>query len=269
MSSAQIEYHQPSGLPGVELLFLNDPAFAFGPHMHDAYVFWFNGQGGERVSLGGASDILQPDSFGVVAPGEVHANQAVTEFRTLESLYVDQQVIDEIAAQCGQRGSVFRSRLQRDKQARDILASLHRTLMWAKDGFLIKETFVRAFTLLLERHGEGHSRSDLSRDPEKVRLARMILDNRFSEPLELDELATLCGCSTCHLIRLFRRETGMTPHAYLMERRLAHAKGLLAGVSGISDIAMDAGFTDQSHLTRRFRTRFGLTPGQYRRQIFS
>jgi len=267
MTTPIIEYHRPSGLSGVELLYLEDPKFAFKPHIHDAYVFWFNGQGGERVTLGGCSNILQPDSFGVVAPGEVHANHAVTESRTLQSLYVEQSVVDDIAAQCGCNAAGFRSRLQRDKLSRTMLAWLHRQLMKADDAFFAKETFIRAFSLLLDRHGEGEPCGELYSAPAKVRLARAILDERFAEELELDEIALLCGCSVCHLIRLFRRETGMTPHSYLMERRLAHAKERLAGESSICSIAFEAGFTDQSHLTRRFRARFGLTPGLYRHQV--
>lgn len=267
MNSSIIEYHRPPGLPGVELLYLEDPKFAFKPHIHDGYVFWFNGQGGESVSIGGCSDILQPDSFGVVAPGEVHANHAVTEHRTLQSFYVEQAVVDDVANQRGAATAGFRSRLQQDRHGRALLAGVHQALMVAEDGFFVRETFIRAFSLLLDRHGEGRGGSSWRSDPVKVRMARTILDERFSEPLELDEVASLCGCSACHLIRLFRRETGMTPHAYLMERRLAHARELLAGRLPISSIAFDAGFSDQSHLTRRFRSRFGLTPYRYRQQI--
>ena len=269
MADNHITYHQPSGLDGVELLRLTDPDFGFAPHMHDAYVFWFNGEGGERVSIGRSSDILQPDSFGVVAPGEIHANHAVTEHRTLESLYVSHDALEEAAAQSGSLFSAFRSRLQQDRQSRTVLARLHATLMQDEDPFITRETFLRAMSLLLERHGESSPQSDILSDPAKVRLARIIMNERFTEALELDELAALCGCSACHLIRLFRRETGMTPHAYLVECRLSLSKALLRGAAPISDIAQETGFTDQSHLTRRFAARFGVTPGVYRRQISS
>lgn len=268
MNQPLIEYHRPPGLHGVELLHLTDQSFSFAPHMHDAYVFWFNGQGGERVSLCGSSDILQPDSFGVVAPGEVHANHAVTEYRTLESLYVDQGVVDDVARQTGNSGAEFRSRLQKDRHSRRALARLHRTLMTEEDPFGVREIFLRVFGFLLNRHGETASCSIRHREPDKVHRARAIIADRFADSLDLDELAHECGCSACHLIRLFRRETGMTPHAYLMETRLLQAKELLAGKRPVTDVALDTGFTDQSHLNRRFKARYGLTPGQYRQQVF-
>lgn len=267
MAATRIEYHRPPGLAGVELLHLTDQSFSFAPHMHDAYVFWLNGQGGEKVSLGGSSDILQPDSFGVVAPGEVHANHAVTEFRTLESFYVDQAVVDEVAVQVGASGSEFRSRLQKDRHSRRALAWLHRVLMQSSDSFFVRESFLRVFGYLLERHGESGGSASVGCAPAKVSQARLIMGERCADSLCLDEIANECGCTAAHLIRLFRRETGMTPHAYLMEARLGYAKQLLAHGAGLAEIAVDAGFTDQSHLTRRFKARFGLTPGQYRCQI--
>lgn len=263
MRLSPIKYHQPSGLSGVELLHLTDPEFRFEPHVHDAYVFWFNGEGGERVCLDGSSVILQPDSFGVVAPGEVHANHSVTEHRTLQSLYVDADIIED-GFECR-----FRSRLQRDRSSRHLLVVLHRTLMLAQDAFLAKELFMETFALLGQRHGEGRRLSGLRRDSGKVSHAKGIMRERFADGLELSQLASACGCTIPHLVRLFRRETGMTPHAYLVELRLGCAKRLLAGKTPIGEIALDSGFTDQSHLTRRFTARFGVPPGAYRRQICS
>ncbi|WP_158949981.1 AraC family transcriptional regulator [Pseudodesulfovibrio cashew] len=269
MHSFSTRYRRPPGLEGVEVLRLADPDFHFAPHTHDAYVFWINGTGGERVSFGGSSAILQPDSFGVVAPGEVHANRPVTESRTLESFYVDPIVIEEIVGQCGGRSSGFRSRLQRDTEARGWLADLHAVLIRSEDAFLIHESFLSVFSRLLGRHGEYRLYPRPGSEPRKVAEARSILDERFAESLGLDEVAALCGCSACHLIRLFRRETGMSPHAYLVERRLACAKALLAEGASLVEVALDTGFADQSHLARRFKLRFGITPGRYRRQVCS
>ncbi|CCH50281.1 AraC family transcriptional regulator [Pseudodesulfovibrio piezophilus] len=267
MHSSLIEYRHPPGLTGVELLCLSDPHFEFTSHIHDAYVFWFNGEGGERVSLRGASDILQPDSFGIVAPGEVHANHAITHFRTLESLYVDPETLQTFVQGCGGRLTGFRSRLQKDQHCRQALAFLHGVLMKTDDPFLAGEVFHEIFYLLLKRHGEAVLPEEKLRAPAKVRLAREFMHEHFAESFSLEILAEYCHCSPCHLIRLFRREMGLPPHAYLMELRLARARTLLNHGVGIGQAAQEVGLTDQSHLTRRFRTRFGLTPGQYRKQI--
>lgn len=273
MKNTTATYRRPPGLPGVELLHLADPDFRFAPHVHDAYVFWFNGHGAERVSINGigGSDILQPDSFGVVAPGETHANHAVTDERSLQSLYVDEAVITDVATQTGTsvHHAAFRSRLQRDPQSRAALCRLHTILMHSADTFLQREAFLDTFTHLLHRHGEAATPPRLPAALDKVRHAESVMHERYGQPLDVDELAAHCGCTACHLIRLFRRHRGMTPHAFLMDLRLRRAKSFIALGTAIADAAIDTGFTDQSHLTRRFAVRFGITPGAYRKQIRS
>lgn len=79
-------------------------------------------------------------------------------------------------------------------------------------------------------------------------------------------MAGVAGCTEFHLIRLFRAAKGASPHGYLVQLRLEHARRLLAAGCSIVDAALASGFSDQSHLTRQFRARFGVTPGLYRKQ---
>jgi AraC-like DNA-binding protein len=85
------------------------------------------------------------------------------------------------------------------------------------------------------------------------------------QDLTLDELAAAAGLSRFYFLRAFRREVGVTPHAYLTGRRIAAAKALLGGERALSEVALSCGFYDQSHFTRSFKGCTGLTPGQYRR----
>lgn len=66
------------------------------------------------------------------------------------------------------------------------------------------------------------------------------------------------------LVRAFRQSLNMTPHRYIMERRLARARRLLQAKSAIADVAFACGFTDQAHLTRTLRQTIGVTPSRYR-----
>jgi AraC-like DNA-binding protein len=64
-------------------------------------------------------------------------------------------------------------------------------------------------------------------------------------------------------MRTFRRDVGLSPHAYLTQIRVEAAKKLLSEGASIVDVASDIGFTDQSHFTRHFKRITGVTPGQY------
>lgn len=90
---------------------------------------------------------------------------------------------------------------------------------------------------------------------------------RYAEPASLASLADAAGVSPFHACRVFRRATGAGIHAYRRELRLRHALAMLVdGVAPIADVAAETGFASQSHLTNRFRERFGVTPARARRE---
>ena len=95
-------------------------------------------------------------------------------------------------------------------------------------------------------------------------MARRRLDEAPEVLTTLAELAVLSGVSRFQLLRGFARETGVTPHAYLLQRRVRLARQLLATGHAPADAALEAGFADQSHMTRAFRRQFGITPARYR-----
>ena len=69
--------------------------------------------------------------------------------------------------------------------------------------------------------------------------------------------------SRYHLLRVFKRATGLTPHAFHVQHRVERAKSLLRSGLPIVQVAADTGFVDQSHFTRAFKHLVGATPGQY------
>jgi AraC-like DNA-binding protein len=79
----------------------------------------------------------------------------------------------------------------------------------------------------------------------------------------LGELAALSGVSRFQFLRAFTRQTGITPHAYLVQLRVRMAQRLLRDGHTPAEAALGAGFADQSHLTRCFVRQLGVTPGRY------
>jgi AraC-like DNA-binding protein len=77
------------------------------------------------------------------------------------------------------------------------------------------------------------------------------------------ELERVSGLDRFALARHFRAAYGTSPHRFQVGRRLARAQGLIAGGAALSEVAAATGFADQSHLTRHFAARFGLTPGRW------
>jgi AraC family transcriptional regulator len=90
----------------------------------------------------------------------------------------------------------------------------------------------------------------------------------LSADLDLNTLAAETGYSQRHFIRMFRAATGQTPHHYLINLRLDHAKKLLrSNRTSLIDVAAACGFSSHAHMTHVFRRVLGLTPSDYRNQL--
>jgi AraC-like DNA-binding protein len=80
-------------------------------------------------------------------------------------------------------------------------------------------------------------------------------------------LSERVALSRYHLIRVFRQNTGLTPHAYQIDCRINLARQMLRAGCDLSDLALQLGFSDQSHFQRAFLQRTSITPGDYQRQM--
>lgn len=98
---------------------------------------------------------------------------------------------------------------------------------------------------------------------ELVRKVTADLERNFGEQIRLSDIQDASGYSVFQIIRKFRRSLGTTPHAYLLRLRIDHAASLLADGDTIAGAAAEAGFSDQSHMTRHFKRALGMTPREY------
>jgi AraC family transcriptional regulator len=96
-------------------------------------------------------------------------------------------------------------------------------------------------------------------------VVRNYVHEHLQENISLDDLAGTVGLSRYHFARRFRQSTSTTPYEFILQQRVERAKTLLHRTNPpLHDIACICGFADQSHMTREFRKRVGVTPGRYR-----
>jgi AraC-like DNA-binding protein len=112
---------------------------------------------------------------------------------------------------------------------------------------------------------DGLRRSGLA--PWQERRVREYIAANLSGPLPLPELAAVARLSTGHFARAFRQSFGVSPHAFIIEQRVNAAKRLiLESETPLAEVALSCGMADQSHLTRNFTRRVGISPAAWRRQ---
>lgn len=98
----------------------------------------------------------------------------------------------------------------------------------------------------------------------KLQQLKEYINEHLAQDLKLIELAALVQVSPYHFLRLFKQSMGLTPHQYILQRRIEKAKFLLqCSELSIAEIAFRVGFCDQSHLTQYFKRIVGITPKQF------
>jgi AraC family transcriptional regulator len=106
--------------------------------------------------------------------------------------------------------------------------------------------------------------------PWQMKRAEEKLAANLEGNVSLADLAADCGVSVSHFARGFRQSIGLSPHQWLLRRRVDEAKRLMRNRTlSLAEIALTCGFVDQSHFTRVFTSRIGISPGAWRRNLAS
>lgn len=159
----------------------------------------------------------------------------------------------------------------RDRHLQTLIQAL---LIEAESNGPNGKLYADTLSTALATHFVNHYGTDLTLDLptgktlERQRLAQVVdyVEAYLTEDLSLNDLALVAGISKFHFTRLFKQAFGLTPHRYLMKRRVERAALALKddGEGGaIAPIAHQFGFTDQSHFTRVFKQAKGMTPKQF------
>ncbi len=92
------------------------------------------------------------------------------------------------------------------------------------------------------------------------------LEARLAQPVTVGEMAAFCALSETHFAHMFRASFGAAPHEWIVARRIERAAALLRSrhAPPLDEVARATGHASASHLVRRFKAVWGMTPGQYR-----
>lgn len=256
-----------------------DTTQSFGRHSHDTFGIGFVCRGAQRSASGRGPVQARAGDIITANPGEVHDGSPFDERgRAWRMLYIEPELIYDVLSEFGAQAPTaveFEQPVLHDEafaahfeRAFVAVAGASAASVEAPAEALATET---SLFVLMAYVARAHTTARLRVPAHElhggvgasISRARARIDDDPCNPVTLAALAAEAGLSRFQFLRGFARDTGLPPHAYLIQRRLSLARRLIAQGIALADVAAGAGFADQSHMTRAFVRAFGVTPAQY------
>jgi AraC family transcriptional regulator len=248
-------------------LFLAECAYApdlrLPTHMHETPFFYFVLQGASTEVTRGASRSAPEQTLVFHPAGEAHSNHWLDVGGRCFHL--------EIASGWMDRHPEITPFLTRPFETQGglpvwLATRLHREFLRTDAASAL---VIEGLTLeLLAEAARWGAPAAESRPPRWLRQARDLLHSRFADTLTLDEVAAAVGVHPSHLARVFRQQLHCTVGDYVRRLRIEYSCRQLSSTdTPLVEIALEAGFADQSHFTKTFKRRTGLTPAEFRRHF--
>ncbi len=270
MSSEHATLLLPNCLDGVDLLHASYRTQNFSRHSHDCYALGAIEEGALGFRYLNRDHVACKGDVNLVVPGECHdGHAACASGWTYRMLYLSTDLVADAASELNLDLPDFQDGVLRDRALAEEIRSVHICLAHAETCLLEKESrLLRLLTRWIHRHAEHRGTlAPAGAEHAAIRRVKDYLRDRIDHNPSLADMARAACLSPFHLLRVFTKATGQSPHDYLTQLRVNRAKILLPSQLSLARIAAECGFADQSHLTRLFRRQCGLTPGKYRKIV--
>jgi AraC family transcriptional regulator len=215
----------------------------------------------------------QPGTFSFIPIGVIPRMQAETPYKVLLCL-IDPLLLSGVESEldrCSKGELQFRVN-SHDPALHQLVTMLHAdTTAGGPPEQLYREHLTYAIALRVLSLSATPTTDAKANSPLPYRKLHRVIErmDELGNSVSLEELAKISGYSRNHFLRMFHAATGQTPHNYLMHRRIERAKELIKKRSlSLIDVALTCGYSSHSHMTQVFRKILGVTPSQYRRQVF-
>jgi AraC-like DNA-binding protein len=256
-----------SGMDGCERIEAFFSGQAYEPHRHDTYAIGCTISGIQRFHYRGQVSDGVPGTAIILHPDELHDGQAGTEdgFH-YRMIYLDPALVQQAIG--GRRSLPFIPGGVSDdprllKAIDGMVAHMSEPMERLQYDDAVYD-LAHALQAADPRSGAPYIATPDYRAADR---ARAYILHSEGEPISLEQLEQITGQNRWKLSRDFRTVFGTSPYRYLTLRRLDRAKAEIVKGMPLVQAALDAGFADQAHLTRHFRSAFGITPARWRKLL--
>ena len=255
-------------LPFIEARYLAEGRSAsYDKHAHETFSIGAVTAGASNFVMAGIQHHVHAGELVIINPGQVHICKPVDDLPwSFCMLYVDANWLAALQAELGQvkkpEFHAYTSAVSDNVFLYEGLLDLYQTLIAPEAELISKQGSVIQYFSELHRLLQS-APAELHLENAKLKLAADFIHEHCTQDLSLDDISAHAGLSASYLFRAFRKQYDMTPHAYLINRRVQYAQEKLRQGASIADAALGAGFADQAHFQRVFKRLLAATPGQY------
>lgn len=241
----------------------------FAPHAHDTFSIGAIEAGCQIAKIRGEREFTGPGAIYLLNPGEIHDGApGIREGYRYRMIYPEigllTDILEDVTGRAFHGTPSFARQLLTDPELAAAFQRAHRLTEEGKDQLAAEEGMFGVLAEMFARYGSIIIAPPKGDDRTGLRRARDFIAENFATDIALEDLVRISGLSRAHLIRAFRKQYYITPHAFQTDMRIRHARRLLRSGGALSDVAVECGFADQAHFTRHFKARTGVTPAVFR-----
>lgn len=246
--------------------------FSYAKHAHEELALGVTLEGVQEFSCNGGMFHSLPGDIILFNPGDVHNGNPGNDIALKYTmLYLDPDDFSRLLGSAAGTGKAVRripATHFNDARLRSLILAMSRLVAGERHTALACEHCLYEIAKrMAQRMGMFSPDAWTSgKDALFIEVVRYIHDN-IAEDISIDDLSRVAHISKYHFIRLFRTQFGLTPHQYILNRRINRAREALGTGAPPTYVAQDLGFCDVSHLNRHFKRSYGVTPGQYQHQL--
>jgi AraC-like DNA-binding protein len=249
-------------IPGIrEVFHARFANHAYPPHTHDAWTLFIVDDGAIRYDLDGHAHGAEPAMVTVLPPHVVHDGRPATSYGFRKRvLYLDTSILGDHLI-----GPAVDHPVMVDRSLRREVSDLHQALGCIDDMLEAETRLALVVDRIRARLGERAEEPPAIAGRDLAEHLRAFLDAHAYQQVTMAAAAKQIGAGQTQLARAFTGVFGITPHVYVVGRRLDAARGRILAGQPLADVAAAVGFCDQAHLSRRFKRYLGTTPGRFAR----
>ncbi len=264
-----VKFFRDPNFEGIELCDVTRSNHSFPEHFHnDVYAFSFMEKGGSYWTQKEKNDsLVKPGDLAMINPGILHSGYPFKEnSSTYKMMYIKNDLIQNTFKDIVKNEDIdleFEKVVLNNSISSKNFKTLYSSILSSSDQ-LEKETLLFNFIGdLTKQNATIKPAIDSNSAPDIIKIATEFLSEDLDKKLSLEEISNMVNLSRYHFLRVFKKSIGTSPHIYRMQKRIEKAKVSILKGKPLVEVAFETGFTDQSHLSNKFREYTGATPKQY------